>query len=165
MTTRAHMLKRSLAVFALLGVISTAALGLSNAHAGPAPHIAVDVQQYASVLHVRGSGFGPGDPVMVFAINNDTHKVITSVQTTAAPRPAPHQPTVGVVSPVTVASNPLLCALKTSHCPPTQPGAINTVTPPYPVHCGLVFVTVYATDVTTGSTSNPVQATLGLGPC
>jgi hypothetical protein len=141
----ATSIKRAAATLSLAGIVGAAALGSGVAHAA-GPQIAVQTQQFASVLHVTGSGFGAGDSVIVYAVNNDTHKVETSATTTAS-RPMP------------------ICLLPSGRCTILPGGAINVSTPPDYIHCGYAFVTVYAIDQKTLAHSNYVQATLGLGPC
>ncbi|HWE63708.1 MAG TPA: hypothetical protein VHB98_18495 [Chloroflexota bacterium] len=146
MASFATTLKRSIVSLALVGTAALAVLGSGSAHAGPGtPVIAAKAVQYATELRVTGSGFGAGDPVIVYAINNDTHQVETSATTTAS---VPH----------------IICWLGGT-CVTLPGGTIYVTTPPVYIHCGYAFVTVYAIDQKTGAHSNYVQATLGLGPC
>src|SRR5271166_3098675 len=87
MKTFARTIKRSAAALALVGAVSAAALGSGVAHAGPAPQISVQVQQYASVVQVTGAGFGIGDTVDVVVMNNDGQAIVSSALTTAYYKP------------------------------------------------------------------------------
>jgi hypothetical protein len=130
------------------GLALLAVQPLTAAHASGTPTISASVEAGGAVVHVAGSGFGPGDLVKVVDRHEGT--VVGKVFTTA---------TRLIILPPP-------CASKTP-CAYVLPlvGGINVNLPPHSVHCSYLPVSVRAYDMTNHTRSNVVHVTLGLGPC
>lgn len=134
--------KRAAAALALVGAATIASIGTHGTHAGPrirfgnSPSISAVVDQNLT-LHVTGGGFGAGDNVQIFGINNDTQKldIYTVIQ----------------ASDVSYANWPIV----------TLGGAFSTDIADVRAACHPQYLTVEARDVTTRAMSNQVQVTMG----